>query len=99
MTRTARERVPQPPPHWSDTAGERSLVLGLIAVCCAFIPVIGDWITLPFAAGALALGFIGLRRHRAGHPWRSVMATIGILLGAGAAAAVVVLLLATGHVG
>lgn len=92
-------RAPEPPHRWSDSAGEWSLVLGIIAIACAFVPVIGDVITLPFAVGAVALGFVGIRVAHGRRAWRSVLAMLGVALGAAAIATVVVLLIATSHTG
>lgn len=100
MSRTGVDRMqPEPPRRWSDGAAEHSLLLGILALACSFIPIVGDWITLPFALGAVALGFVGLRRHRGGRAWHSIMAVLGIALGAGALSVVVVMLVATGHAG
>ncbi|MCH1884396.1 hypothetical protein [Agrococcus sp. ARC_14] len=100
MTRIRLEATPpEPPRRWSDSAGEWALVLGVIAVACVFVPVIGDWITLPFALGAVLLGFVGIRGAAHGRARRSIMAMLGILLGAGSLGAVLVLLMATSHSG
>ena len=100
MSRTGVDRMqPEPPRRWSDGAAEQSLLLGLLGLACSFIPIVGDWITLPLALAAIALGFVGLRRHKGGRAQHSIMAVLGIALGAGALSVVVVMLFATGHVG
>lgn len=100
MAADAGTRMQQEPPHhWSDSAGEYALLLGIAALACAFIPVIGDLITLPVALGAVALGFVGIRRHQHGRAWRAIVATLGIVLGAGALAVVALLFIATNQPG
>ena len=57
MSRTGVDRMqPEPPRRWSDGAAEQSLLLGLLGLACSFIPIVGDWITLPLALAAIALG-------------------------------------------
>lgn len=88
-TRVARRFVqnksmpetPEVPRSGTDVSGY-ALILGIVAVLCALIPMIGDGLaTLP-ALAALVLGFITVRRHETDHTVRVWPAIIGAVLGA-----------------
>lgn len=67
---------------------EWALALGVAALVCALVPVIGDWISAPLGLAALGLGSFGSHvADRDGHPgmWRGLA---GALLGLAALAAV-----------
>jgi hypothetical protein len=60
---------------------EWSLALGVAALVCAVVPVIGDWVSAPLAVVAVALGSIG--SHVADRDLRPgvVRGVVGAMLG------------------
>ncbi|MCU1418056.1 MAG: hypothetical protein JWP32_2230 [Schumannella sp.] len=76
-------------------AGVYALVFGLAAVVCVFIPIVGDYIAAPLAVFAIALGFVGIRRHETGRATGPASAIIGALLGAASAAVTFMMYAAT----
>jgi hypothetical protein len=78
-----------------NRAGEWALALGLAAVVCGFIPVVGDYLAAPTAVLAITLGFVGIRRHETGRASGVASAIVGAVLGAGAVAVAFMLFAAT----
>lgn len=67
---------------------EWALALGIAALACAVVPVVGDWVSAPLGVAALALGSFGSHvADRDGLPgmWHGL---VGALLGLAALAAV-----------
>jgi hypothetical protein len=71
------------------------LSLGVAAVVSSLLPVIGEILAPPTAVLAVALGLIGLQRHETGQAARVIPAIVGVVLGALAGTAAVVVLIAT----
>ncbi|WP_109471923.1 hypothetical protein [Ornithinimicrobium cavernae] len=56
-------------------AGDAALTAGVLAVLCAVVPIIGDYLALPVAALAVVLGSIGFVRADRGtatNPWKAL---------------------------
>ncbi|MEN5074086.1 hypothetical protein [Isoptericola cucumis] len=50
-------------------SAEWAVALGVAALVCAVLPVVGDWIAVPVGVGAVALGSVGIRvAERDGRP-------------------------------
>ncbi|HEX7353065.1 hypothetical protein [Brachybacterium sp.] len=80
-------------------AGGYALVLGVLAVLCALIPVIGDLVAVPLALFAVVLGVIGVGHYDSGRAPRMLPSVLGALLGAIALLLVVVAVLASSPLG
>ncbi|MBY4131365.1 hypothetical protein HQO83_23510 [Rhodococcus fascians] len=65
-----------------DGAGNLALVAGIVAVICAFVPFIGDFVTIPAGVVAVVSGWIGLGRSVEGDASNGRDAVIGAALGA-----------------
>ena len=63
-------------------AGGYALSLGILAVLCALIPVIGDYFAVPIAVLAIVLGVIGVGHYDAGRAPRLLPSATGATLGA-----------------
>ena len=85
----------RPPRRGRRSPGDLSLTLGLIALLCALIPVIGDVLAVPPGIAAVVLGYLGVSRHDRGLEHRAVPAYAGAGLGAIALFIVAVSLIAT----
>ena len=70
-----------PPRRGRRSPGDLSLALGLIALLCALIPVIGDVLAVPPGLAAVVLGYLGVSRHDRGLAHRAAAAAAGALLG------------------
>lgn len=71
----------QSPGRSGNPIGNNALILGVVAIACMVIPIIGDFVTVPVAATAITLGLIGLRRHETGRASGALSAVFGVLLG------------------
>ncbi len=71
-------------------------MLGVVAVLCACVPVLGEILALVPAIAALGFGILGVRHHEMGRTPRAGMAVTGAVLG-GLALAIVGLLFAMPH--
>ena len=75
---TDRQEIPTPSPR--NGAGRAALVLGVTALAFTFIPVIGDFVAIPAAIGAVVTCFIGLDRVDATHRSDAVIGgVLGVL--------------------
>ncbi|MFI8569055.1 hypothetical protein ACIGGF_21115 [Rhodococcus sp. NPDC078407] len=68
-------------PFFRDGAGNLALVAGIVAVFCAFVPFIGDFITIPTGLVAVISGWIGHGRAVDGDASNGRDAVIGAALG------------------
>ncbi|WP_278236407.1 hypothetical protein [Isoptericola sp. AK164] len=74
--------------HGAPRSCEWALALGIAALACAVVPVVGDWVSAPLGVAALGLGSFGSHvADRDGLPgmWHGL---VGALLGLAALAAV-----------
>jgi len=71
----------RPPRRGRRSPGDLSLALGLIALLCALIPVIGDVLAVPPGLAAVVLGYLGVSRHDRGLEHRAAAAYAGAILG------------------
>lgn len=85
--------------HSAHRSGAHALVLGLLALACALIPVIGDLVAMPVAIIAIVCGVIGVGHYDAGRTPRLLPALVGAVLGAIALLVVVVGFIATSPLG
>lgn len=85
----------RPPRRGRRSPGDLSLALGLIALLCALIPIIGDVLAVPPGLAAVVLGYVGVSRHDRGLEHRALPAYAGAGLGAIALLLVAVSLIAT----
>ena len=85
----------RPPRRGRRSPGDLSLTLGLIALLCALIPVIGDVLAVPPGIAAVVLGYLGVSRHDRGLEHRALPAYTGAGLGTLALFIVAVSLIAT----
>lgn len=74
--------------------GDNSLAAGVTALACTFVPGVGEFLAVPAAVLAIALGLIGVRRHETGRAPRVAAAATGVMLGVLALLAVLVVVLA-----
>lgn len=71
---------PWRPPE-RNGAGDAAFTLGLLAVVFAFVPIVGDFVALPSALGAVVLGTVGIGRAEQGLATNPNKAMVGVLLG------------------
>lgn len=76
MPRRTRARVAQP-----NAPGEISLPLGIVALVCSALPVIGEFLAVPLGAAALVLGVIGMVRSERGRADNYGQSLAGTTLG------------------
>lgn len=69
---------------YRDGVGNLALTVGIVAVICAFVPFIGDFIAIPAGLAAVVCGWIGLNRAIDGTATNGREAVIGAALGGGA---------------
>ena len=81
--------------HRRRSVGDHSLALGLAAVVCVAIPVVGDFIAVPAAVLAIVCGLIGIGHYDAGRTSRVTSAAAGAALGALALVVTALVLVAT----
>ena len=84
-------------PVYRNGAGNTAVVAGVVALVCAFIPLIGDWVAVPVGVLAVICGWIGVGRDEDGIATNGRDAMIGAALG-GAALFVVSLTFAAAFV-
>lgn len=72
-----------------------ALLLGFAALICSFIPVVGDYVTIPLALIAIILGCLEIWRAERGRQSRVVPATFGTIFGALALLLVMISMMAT----
>ncbi|MGV9734246.1 hypothetical protein ACWDT5_09150 [Rhodococcus aetherivorans] len=93
------------PPHRStespfrNGAGSTALVAGITAAVFAFIPLIGDLITIPAGLAAVVCGWVGLDRVDKGLATNHREALTGAVLGTAALFVVFVVFAATHSAG
>lgn len=95
MSRRDRQRD-QPGRYPRNGAGDAALTAGVVAVLCAIVPIIGDYLSLPLALAAIVLGGVGFARADRGtatNPWKAMT---GGLLGIAAVFVVFVSYAASG---
>lgn len=61
--------------------GEVSLSMGIIALICSVIPIVGDFLAVPTGLLALVLGVVGVRRSERGVASNFGESLIGATLG------------------
>ncbi|MGE2836123.1 hypothetical protein [Mycobacterium sp. SMC-4] len=67
--------------HPQNGAGQAALVLGVVAIVFVFVPVIGDFVSIPAAIGAVITGIAGFDRADRGRATNRLDAVIGGVLG------------------
>ena len=79
-TRSLNTPRPSPP----GGAGQIALILGVVAIALMFVPVVGEFVTIPAAIGAVIAGVIGFDRYDRGlasSRWDAVLgACLGVLV-------------------
>ncbi|OZC92929.1 hypothetical protein CH282_01245 [Rhodococcus sp. 06-418-1B] len=81
---------------YRDGAGSVALIAGIVAVVCAFVPFIGDYLAIPAGLVAVVCGWVGLSRAVDGTATNGREAMIGAALG-GTALFVVFLMFAASY--
>lgn len=76
----AQDYTPWCPPE-RNGAGDAAFTLGVLATIFAFVPIVGDFIALPSALGAVVLGVVGIVRADRGVATNPGKALAGVLLG------------------
>lgn len=71
-------------PLFRNGAGSAALILGIIALVCAFVPFIGDFVAIPTGVAAVVCGWVGVGRDEQGHATNGREAMIGAALGGAA---------------
>lgn len=64
--------------------GNVSLVAGIVAALTAFVPIVGDFVSVPAGLIAVVCGWIGLLRIEKGLATNYVETVVGTVLGTGA---------------
>lgn len=82
-------------PLFRNGAGSAALILGITALVCAFVPFIGDFVSVPTGVAAVACGWVGVGRDANGMATNVRVATIGAALGGAAMFVVLVAYAAT----
>lgn len=95
-----RRRVAAPPARvprsrYCNGAGTLSLVAGIVAAVFAFVPLVGDLVTIPAALIAVGCGWVGAGRADAGLATNHRQALGGAALGVAALFAVFLVFAAT----
>lgn len=75
-----RDYTPWRPPE-RNGAGDAAFTLGVVAIVFVFVPIVGDFIALPSALGAVVLGVVGVIRAERGLATNPGKALAGALLG------------------
>ncbi|MGE2729651.1 hypothetical protein ACQI4F_09235 [Mycolicibacterium vaccae] len=68
-------------PYPRNRAGHAALILGVVALAFVFVPVIGEFVSIPAAVGAVVAGFVGFDRVGRGVATNRRDAVIGGVLG------------------
>ncbi|KOS56027.1 hypothetical protein [Rhodococcus rhodochrous] len=76
-------------------AGTAALVAGIVAAGCAFLPFLGDLVTIPAGVAAVVCGWVGLGRVDKGSATNHGEALAGAVLGIAALFVVFVVFAAT----
>jgi hypothetical protein len=76
----APQDTPTPSPR--NGAGNVALALGVAAIMFIFVPIVGEFIAIPAAIGAVVTGFIGFDRVDQGRATNRRDAVVGGTLGA-----------------
>jgi hypothetical protein len=74
------EEPSQPPPR--NGLGSTAFVAGVVAVVFAFVPIVGEFVAVPAAVLAIALGLVGFDRALRGIATNGREALVGSILGA-----------------
>ena len=91
------DHSPWRPPE-RNGAGDATFTLGVLAMVF-FVPLVGDFVTLPSALGAVVLGVVGIDRAERGLATNPGKALAGALLGVVSAFITFVTLVAMGTSG
>lgn len=92
------DHSPWRPPE-RNGAGDAAFTLGVLAMVFVFVPLVGDFVTLPSALGAVVLGVVGIDRAERGLATNPRKALAGALLGVVSAFITFVTLVAMGTFG
>jgi hypothetical protein len=76
----AQDYTPWRPPA-RNGAGDVAFTMGVFAMVFVFVPVVGDFVALPSALGAVVLGAVGVVRAERGVATNPGKALTGALLG------------------
>jgi hypothetical protein len=76
VPRTARREPADP-----NTPGELSLPLGIVALLCSFVPVLGEFLATPTGLAAIVLGVVGVLRNERGSATNYGQSLAGATLG------------------
>ncbi|MDV8075233.1 hypothetical protein R4P47_01585 [Rhodococcus sp. IEGM 1370] len=71
-------------PLFRNGAGSAAVILGIIALVCAFVPFIGDFVAVPTGVAAVVCGWVGVSRDEKGLATNGREAMIGAALGGAA---------------
>ncbi len=77
MARDGSNQDPSSPGRFGDAA----LTCGVLALVFAFVPIVGDVVTVPTALAAVVLGVVGVVRGDQGLEASPNKAFVGVLLG------------------
>lgn len=75
--------------------GSIALVAGIVAALTAFVPIVGDFVSIPAGLLAVVCGWIGLLRIEKGLATNYVETVVGTVLGTGALFVVFIIYAAT----
>ena len=76
----AQDYTPWRPPA-RNGAGDAAFTLGVLAMVFVFVPIVGDFVALPSALGAVVLGVVGIVRAERGVATNPGKALTGAFLG------------------
>jgi hypothetical protein len=68
-------------PASPNTPGDLSLPLGILALLCSFVPVLGEFLATPTGLAAIVLGVVGVLRNERGRATNYGQSLIGATLG------------------
>lgn len=71
-------------PLYRNGVGSFALVAGIVAVVCAFVPFIGDFVAVPAGVVAVICGWVGMCRAEEGTASNGRDAVLGAALGGAA---------------
>nr|WP_314142806.1 hypothetical protein [uncultured Rhodococcus sp.] len=71
-------------PLYRNGAGSAALIAGIVALICAFVPFIGDFVAAPVGVFAVVCGWVGVSRSEDGTATNGRDAVIGAALGGAA---------------
>lgn len=94
----AQDNTPWRPPA-RNGAGDAAFTMGVLAMVFVFVPIVGDFVALPSAVGAVLLGVLGVVRAERGVATNPAKALTGALLGVVSAFITFVTLAAMGTFG